>query len=677
MSPHNSTSPTGALAGARVSAASGILAACTTALTLIALLVSAPTSATPSTPLVPARFTINGAGFGHGIGMSQYGARGMAKDGFTADQIIAHYYPGTTIDKVTTPQDFKVGLVQDATNIYLRGNSLGDTGGKINVKIGTAATTTVDANTVIAIKSQTSAAKVSVGDTVLGTGTSILITWNGLKANKGSQTLVKVAQKPIGTDCTGSCAPSYAYGKLLITFDAIGDSKKDLNVVNVLRLSDEYMYGIGEMPSSWEPAALQTQVIAARAYAMAKYNNGLRGFCACHVTATIADQNFVGYKKEAEKTYGVRWKAAVNATIDSTTKDLAPASQKWKVVTYNDRPIMAFFSSSTGGHTQPSAEVWGSALPWAISVDDHWSVDGSSENPNASWSKTISQVDLVALLAKANIDIPDVMSLQVAARYASGAVKTLAVSDSGGNVSRISVGPQTTGGQQTGFTPDGLRLAFGIKASFINSIVASEETTEGSSNSVVRPLTANTVTGWPGSRVYFSSKTTFSGTVEPAQFGVKVSVQTLEGTKWVTQKSATSTLTGKWKLDWQPGTAAVRTMRIVAKNRANYVVSDTHTSTYVGRITLVAPTSAKTKSSVAVTGRVTPATNSASVVIEKLSPDGSWVKVGSAKTNAKGAFSAKYTAGGTKQLEVIRARTNNVNVGRVTSKIASIQITKK
>ena len=42
-----------------------------------------------------ARFTIRGAGFGHGVGMSQYGAYGFAKQGRTYDQILGHYYTGT------------------------------------------------------------------------------------------------------------------------------------------------------------------------------------------------------------------------------------------------------------------------------------------------------------------------------------------------------------------------------------------------------------------------------------------------------------------------------------------------------------------------------------------------------------------------------------------------------
>ena len=42
-------------------------------------------------------YTLSGSGYGHGIGMSQYGANGMAKAGFTYDQIIKHYYTGVEL----------------------------------------------------------------------------------------------------------------------------------------------------------------------------------------------------------------------------------------------------------------------------------------------------------------------------------------------------------------------------------------------------------------------------------------------------------------------------------------------------------------------------------------------------------------------------------------------------
>lgn len=44
--------------------------------------------------------SINVKGYGHGVGMSQYGAEGMARKGYTYDQIIKHYYTGVEIKKI-------------------------------------------------------------------------------------------------------------------------------------------------------------------------------------------------------------------------------------------------------------------------------------------------------------------------------------------------------------------------------------------------------------------------------------------------------------------------------------------------------------------------------------------------------------------------------------------------
>ena len=49
-----------------------------------------------------ALFLISGHGYGHGVGMGQWGAQGYALQGFTADQILAAYYPGTTAGLTTT-----------------------------------------------------------------------------------------------------------------------------------------------------------------------------------------------------------------------------------------------------------------------------------------------------------------------------------------------------------------------------------------------------------------------------------------------------------------------------------------------------------------------------------------------------------------------------------------------
>ena len=49
---------------------------------------------------LPPRLVVNGRGFGHGVGMSQWGAQGLAKDGYSFDQILTHYYQGVVVERV-------------------------------------------------------------------------------------------------------------------------------------------------------------------------------------------------------------------------------------------------------------------------------------------------------------------------------------------------------------------------------------------------------------------------------------------------------------------------------------------------------------------------------------------------------------------------------------------------
>lgn len=49
------------------------------------------------------KFTFTTKGYGHGVGLSQYGADYFARQGMTYDQILAHYYPGTTLTEISAP----------------------------------------------------------------------------------------------------------------------------------------------------------------------------------------------------------------------------------------------------------------------------------------------------------------------------------------------------------------------------------------------------------------------------------------------------------------------------------------------------------------------------------------------------------------------------------------------
>src|SRR6187549_60040 len=63
-------------------------------------------------------FVISGRGWGHGVGMAQWGAYGFAKHGFTYDKILAHYYPGTTLAPSPVSK-IKVLLVEGATSVVV------------------------------------------------------------------------------------------------------------------------------------------------------------------------------------------------------------------------------------------------------------------------------------------------------------------------------------------------------------------------------------------------------------------------------------------------------------------------------------------------------------------------------------------------------------------------------
>src|SRR3954447_10019716 len=84
--------------------------------TLVAVLaLAAPASAAKTT------FTIKGAGFGHGVGMSQYGAMGYASHGWSAAQIMGHYYSGTALGTTDPNQKVRVRLIEQTSSVRFSG----------------------------------------------------------------------------------------------------------------------------------------------------------------------------------------------------------------------------------------------------------------------------------------------------------------------------------------------------------------------------------------------------------------------------------------------------------------------------------------------------------------------------------------------------------------------------
>src|SRR3954470_15711900 len=95
--------------------------------TFLATLILALAAATPAAAKPKSTFTIRGAGFGHGVGMSQYGAMGLAERGDSAAAILAHYYTGTALGTTDPGQGVRVLLVEKAGAARISGARQGGT----------------------------------------------------------------------------------------------------------------------------------------------------------------------------------------------------------------------------------------------------------------------------------------------------------------------------------------------------------------------------------------------------------------------------------------------------------------------------------------------------------------------------------------------------------------------
>lgn len=322
--------------------------------------------------------TITGGGWGHGIGMSQYGAYGRALNGKDARAILTTYYSGTSVTAREMPRQVRVGLLQAKDSISLSSSVLSKGDGKVIWKVqgrrgriaaGTAATTwRVEPSPTGGTRLYKNGRQVERdGRTVFGDATHAL---RLIYARFGS--LVEVSGK----------GPRYRHGKM--DFGAyLSDScagGQCLRLVVSLPMQ-KYLYGLGEVPSSWPQATLQAQAIAGRTYAFEKVQRSgqHRDPCDCAVYDSTLDQAYTGdSKRDADgdgraDTYWDEWKGAVDATNDL-------------VVLHNGGPIAALYSSSSGGHTENNENVWGgSPLSYLRGVRDEPD-RAEGRNPNFTWS---------------------------------------------------------------------------------------------------------------------------------------------------------------------------------------------------------------------------------------------------------------------------------------------------
>ena len=355
---------------------------------------------------VPSSFTIKGTGFGHGVGLSQIGAKGQALAGKSAVEILNYYFPTSQVIPVSDTATIRVNLAHQVSNIKisLTKNLLNN---QWSLTAGDTGTPITGSSPLIfsMLGQQISAGNFGAADY-----------WT-LRWNESTTTVV------VPTDATST---TISHGFLQLRPVLVKGIGYRIEVTNTLNLRDQYLWGVSEVPSSWPAAAMQAQAIASRTYALSRMS-AIRKECDCNIYNQKYDQVYAGFSKESEPKYGALWKAAVSATNVDTNTALA--------ITYQGKPINVFFSSSSGGATATAKDVWGTDYPYLVSVPDPWSLDAKLNPKYNAWSRTISQN------AMANaFGLPDVARYVVTARSSTAAVLSLTATSSRGVKAKLAVG---------------------------------------------------------------------------------------------------------------------------------------------------------------------------------------------------------------------------------------------
>ena len=362
---------------------------------------------------IPVSFQVKGAGYGHGVGMSQIGARAKALAGETATAIISYYYKDVAIEPLDDTKILRVNIghlltsakmataTQDATMQIFSGD-IGDA-----QDVAPLAIVPVKSSLNFTILGSTVLPSVVTGKKTVSIPRNRIFTvrWSGTRYLPGVDGVISLSHT--------STTKKYRYGQMQFRAVKAATLGYRIEVTNSVRLSDEYLWGVSEVPSSWPEAALQAQAIASRTYAMSKAGI-YRASCDCDLYGEISDQSFLGYAKETEKGWGQFWKAAVTNTSGLT-------------ITQEGKPITAYFGSSSGGLTETSVNAWGTEKSFTHSVEDISSLDPVLNPRFYQWDRIITQSSVAAAFS-----LPDVVSLEIVMKNTTGTVATIKATSSKG-----------------------------------------------------------------------------------------------------------------------------------------------------------------------------------------------------------------------------------------------------
>lgn len=362
-------------------------------------------------------FTVHWRGNGHGHGLSQYGARGAALKGLTARQILAFYYPGTTLTTIA-PSSVRVWLSNTATSLT---TVLGNAAGLSVTGYGALPT---DRNREFRL-APSGAGLVLQALTAGGN-------WKVLR--RGLAASATFSSKRGWVQLLNYDGSSSRYHG---TISTVRSGAGELTI-NRVRL-DQYVKGSVplEVSPSWPAATVEAQAIAARSYAeMSRASAGTDSqYDICDTTNCQSYGGMARYSSSGERIW--------------TADPAAIAGNQRTVLRYQGRPVFAQYSASNGGATVSGG------TPYLVGRTDPYDTAASGD-PYLNEDETVRAKSLAASFGLKSVD-----SVQITKRDGNGPW--------GGRVLTAYVNGTTTSGKTAHVATTGFDLgsAFGLWTDYL------------------------------------------------------------------------------------------------------------------------------------------------------------------------------------------------------------------
>ncbi len=175
---------------------------------------------------------------------------------------------------------------------------------------------------------------------------------------------------------------------------------------------EAYVAGVvtGEINRNWHPEALKAQAVAARTYVL--YKKMMNQSQAYDVVSSVQDQVYRGQAQV---------NSAVKAAIQST---------KGKVITYQDSPILAAYSSTAAGPTEDATYVWDVDVPYLKGVECPF----DDQSPRFRWRAAVSLETLEQQFRKRDYAVGTIATITPFSQTPSGRIDQIRILHSRGEL---------------------------------------------------------------------------------------------------------------------------------------------------------------------------------------------------------------------------------------------------